>query len=721
MVIFMKHKTVHRLLMAIAFLVCIALPLFAEDAAPDSATLQRRLDYVWVMVASILVFIMQAGFMSLESGMARAKNSINVATKNLADFLIASIGYWFIGFGIMFGTSFSGLFGTSDFFVEIGSNPWRAAFFVFQTMFAGTAATIDSGAVAERTKFSGYLIMSFFISILIYPVFGHWAWGSFLHGGEKGWLEALGFLDFAGSTVVHSIGAWVALAGVLVIGPRIGKYNADGSSRKIHPHSLRLVYLGTFLLFFGWFGFNAGSTLRATEDIAGIILNTTLAACFSGIACTLMSWFFNENKLPEAEMLANGVVGGLVGITAGCAFVETTGAMAIGIVSGIIVYGGIRILDEVFHVDDVVGAISVHGFAGAWGTIAVGIFITPPKLALTGLTRLEQTGIQALGAGAAFVWAFVSALIILLVLKKFNLLRVPPDDEEKGLNVSQHGAHSSILELTHSMKKITETEHYDESLKVWAERGTEAGDLADYFNSMVDTLRLRHRKETDTLTDEKNHIETTFGRYVSPKIRDEILRGKYVDLGGEKICASVLFCDIRNFTTISESLPPNEVVDLLNMFFNEMVKPIIDNDGVLDKFIGDSIMAVFGPPLNYEDHADRALDTALIMIQKLAGFNEMQKLKKDRELAVGIGINTGEVIAGNIGSSERMDYTVIGDTVNIAARIEGLTKKIGSPILFSEFTHDALGDRSIFSHREVGLVRVKGRRMPFRVFQPVFN
>ncbi|MCH8290104.1 ammonium transporter, partial [Candidatus Poribacteria bacterium] len=221
------------------------------------------MDYIWVLIAATLVFLMQAGFMCLESGMARAKNSINVAIKNMADFVLSVVGFWMVGFGLMFGISQSGLFGTSEFLINIGENPWRAIFFVFQGVFCGTAATIDSGAIAERTRFGTYLFVSFITSCLIYPIFGHWVWGSFLNGETPGWLEARGFIDFAGSTVVHSVGGWVALAGVIVIGPRLGKFAEDGTPRKIPAHNLPLVYLGTFILFFGWFGFNCGSTLAA--------------------------------------------------------------------------------------------------------------------------------------------------------------------------------------------------------------------------------------------------------------------------------------------------------------------------------------------------------------------------------------------------------------------------------------------------------------------------
>ncbi len=461
----------------------------AQDIATGSALADLRtgLDYVWILAASALVFLMQAGFMALESGMARAKNSINIAIKNLADFIIAVAGFWAIGFGLMFGVSNGGWFGTTDFFMNIGDNSWRAVFFVFQAVFVGTAATIDSGAVAERTKFSAYVIVSGVTSVLIYPIFGHWAWGSFLNGTTQGWLEARGFLDFAGSTVVHSIGAWVALAGALIVGPRIGRFGPNGESQRIPPHNLVLVYLGTFILFFGWFGFNAGSTLSATPAIAAITLNTILAAAFGGISSATLSWIFSANRLPEAEAIANGVLGGLVGITAGCAFVEAGGAVAIGAIAGMIVFGGTLFLEKL-RIDDVVGAIPVHGFCGVWGTIAVGIFITPEALALTGNTRLVQIGVQALGVGAAFLWAFSIAFLLVTLIRVTIGIRVSPEDEEIGLNIAEHGATSSLLGLARSMASVGGGEQYDAAMKVEVEHGTEIGELADYFNRMLDAL-----------------------------------------------------------------------------------------------------------------------------------------------------------------------------------------------------------------------------------------
>ena len=680
--------------------------------------MKTNADMVWVLFSAFLVFMMQAGFMSLEAGMARAKNSINVAIKNFSDFLISGCCFWIAGFALMFGSGFHGLIGTSGFFLSSTDN-WTLIFFIFQVMFAGTSATIVSGAVAERIRFSGYLISTVMISLLIYPVFGHWAWGGALDPSNRGWLETIGFTDFAGSTVVHSIGAWVSLASIIVIGPRIGRFDDRGRAQKMNPHNLVFVCLGAFLLFFGWFGFNGGSTLAVNDQIGIILVNTLLSACFAGLSATAVSRLFTNAKLPEAGMIVNGVLGGLVGITAGCAFVSPIGAAVIGLSSGVIVFAADRLMERVFKLDDVVSAIPVHGFCGVWGTLAVALFIVPEKLAEKGLTRIEFLGVQSLGVLVAFVWTFSIAYAVVKILHRFGRMRVSAQDELIGLNVSQHNAHSSMLELTHSMKKIVETGTYDPSLKVKAEQGTEAGDLAQYFNLLVDSMQNRYRSEKEGIIEEKKQVEQIFGRYVSDSVRDEILSGKN-KLGGEVTQATVLFCDLRNFTGISENLPPEEVLALLNSFFNEMIEPILSSGGVLDKMVGDSIMAVFGPPHGYADHADRALRTAILMNRKLIEFNRVRSFTGKPVLKMGIGINTGDVIAGNIGSSDRMEYTVIGDTVNTASRVEGITKRTPHTILISEHTAAALTE-GFFPIRKVGKVRVKGRRAYFDIFTPVID
>ena len=447
------------------------------------AELQSNLNLIWVLVCATLVFFMQAGFMCLEAGLAAAKHSINVAIKNLADFVIATILFWMVGFGLMFGETHDGLFGWSDFFIEI-EDPWQLAFFVFQAVFVGTAATIDSGAIAGRAKFRTYLIISGIISAFIYPVFGHWAWGGLFHD-QAGWLELRGFKDFAGSTVVHSVGGWMALVGVIVVGPRIGKFTEDGKPRKLAPHSMTMAVLGAFILFFGWFGFNCGSTLEASGDIAGIAMNTVLGACFACFSASAISWILSPLKRPEVEMVTNGLIGGLVAITAGCAFVGTFGAMWIGLGAGIVVYVSIEVMERVFKLDDVVGAVAVHGCCGAWGTIALGFFILPEHLG--DMSRFDQIGVQFLGVVVCFLWSFGIGYIL---IKGIDIttggMRVSREDEIVGLNVAEHGFKMSHMDAIDAMQYIAQTG--DLSKRVEVEIGSEMGDVAETFNGMLDKI-----------------------------------------------------------------------------------------------------------------------------------------------------------------------------------------------------------------------------------------
>ncbi len=391
---------------------------------------QTHADYVWTLVAAALVFFMQAGFALVESGFTRAKNAINIMMKNLMDFSIGTLAFWAIGFGLMFGATQTGLFGTSGFFLsdfKAGGDPWVLAFWMFQVVFCATAATIVSGAMAERTKFTGYLIYSIVISAFIYPVFGSWAWGSLFHG--SGWLEKLGFIDFAGSTVVHSVGGWVGLAGAIVLGPRLGKYTKDGKIKPILGHSMTLAALGVFILWLGWFGFNPGSTTAANKDIAMIFVNTNLAAAAGAVLAMITSWV--KFGKPEVGMSLNGGLAGLVAITAPCASVSPLSAVIIGAVAGIIVVFSVVFFDRI-KVDDPVGAISVHGVNGAWGTLAAGIFNM-------GGTSATIIGVQVLGIVSCFVWTFGTAFIMFKLIDKTMGLRVSPEEEAEGLDMSEHG------------------------------------------------------------------------------------------------------------------------------------------------------------------------------------------------------------------------------------------------------------------------------------------
>ena len=408
-------------------------PVTPESNKTAIDLVQAHADYVWTMVAAALVFFMQAGFALVEAGFTRAKNAVNIMMKNLMDFSVGSLAFWAIGFGLMFGVSKSGWLGTSGFFLSDFSpdgDPWVLAFWMFQVVFAATAATIVSGAMAERTKFTGYLLYSIFISALIYPVFGSWAWGSLYNG--NGWLEGLGFIDFAGSTVVHSVGGWAALAGTIVLGPRLGKYTKDGGIKPILGHNIPLAALGVFILWLGWFGFNPGSTTAASKDIAMIFVNTNLAAAAGAVLAMITSWI--KFGKPEVGMSLNGALAGLVAITAGCANVSPTSSVIIGAIAGIIVVFAVIMFDRI-KVDDPVGAISVHGVNGAWGTLAAGIFNM-------GGTTGKIIGVQLLGIAACFVWTFTAAYILFKIIDKTIGLRVSAEEEAKGLDLSEHGGNA---------------------------------------------------------------------------------------------------------------------------------------------------------------------------------------------------------------------------------------------------------------------------------------
>jgi Amt family ammonium transporter len=396
--------------------------------------LSISINNIWVLVATFLVMFMQPGFAMVEAGFTRSKNTANILTKNLVDFSVGAILFWVIGYTLMYGESIAGFIGTPSLFINdngIGDYANKTDL-MFQTVFAATAATIVSGAVAERTKFNAYIIFTIVITVFIYPISGHWKWGG-------GWLDQLGFLDFAGSTIVHSVGAWVGLAGAIMLGPRHGKY-VKGKAKAIPGHNLAFGALGVFILWFGWFGFNPGSQLGAagsenTLAIAHIALTTNLAAAGGAMAALFTSWM--RYKRPALSLALNGALAGLVAITAGCDIVSPGGALIIGIIAGIILVFSVELFDQVFKVDDPVGAISVHGVNGAFGTIAVGLFATEGGLFYGGGTSLLLS--QLIGVLAVFAWAFGMGLILFKVIKSTVGLRVSRRIEEEGLDVYEHG------------------------------------------------------------------------------------------------------------------------------------------------------------------------------------------------------------------------------------------------------------------------------------------
>ncbi|MBP6190315.1 MAG: ammonium transporter [Acinetobacter sp.] len=414
-------------------IIFILLFLFSLSVQASVAPVQNvqeiriSLDSVWVVLGGILVFFMQAGFALIESGSVRSKNTVNVLMKNYMDMCIGGLVFWLFGFGLMFGLNQTGWIGLSHFMPE-ALDDWHWNLLFFQMMFAATATTIASGAMAERIHFTAYIVSAIIVSGVIYPIFGSWAWGG-LFGGD-GWLKALGFIDFAGSTVVHSIGGWVALAGIIILGPRLGRFGRKGQSHFLAGHNLPLVALGGFILWFAWFGFNAGSTVAANVSIGRIALNTHLAACAA--AATYMILALIQSKAVLMRYTINASLAGLVAITAGCATMSPLYAVITGAFAGVLITF-VPLLLEKMQLDDVVDAVAVHGVCGAWGTIAAGIFLESNPF------DLHVIGVQATGVGAAFIWGFGIALVMFKVLDKvLGGLRVSQQHEQRGLDYTEH-------------------------------------------------------------------------------------------------------------------------------------------------------------------------------------------------------------------------------------------------------------------------------------------
>ena len=450
------HTAAYRKILIPLFLLLFPLITTAQTSVPEEvsnadkiAELSTGLNTVWMLLAAMLVFFMQPGFALVEAGFTRSKNTANILMKNLVDFMAGSILFWFIGFGLMFGIG--DVFGTPHLFdLDAMSNIIQnglpiEGFLIFQTVFCATSATIVSGAMAERTKFSMYLAYTIAISVLIYPVSGHWTWGG-------GWLSnadpdsfmmsvfGYTFHDFAGSTVVHSVGGWIALVGAAILGPRLGKYGKDGKSKAIPGHNLTLACLGVFILWFGWFGFNPGSQLAAAgygdqTAISHVFLTTNLAACTGGFLALLVSWI--KYGKPSLSLTLNGILAGLVGVTAGCDLVSPMGAALIGAICGTVMIFAVEFIEHRLKIDDPVGASSVHGVCGSLGTILTGLFAVEGGTFYGG--GFGFLGAQIFGVIIVGGWAALMGYIIFKVLDKVHGLRVPARIEEEGLDIYEHG------------------------------------------------------------------------------------------------------------------------------------------------------------------------------------------------------------------------------------------------------------------------------------------
>lgn len=398
----------------------------AEEVILTVTQLLEYQNIAWIIWAGVLVFFMQAGFALLESGSVRAKNAVNVMMKNYTDMCIGGLAFYLVGFGLMMGNNTSGFFGTTNFMpTDLSNMDWALMF--FQMMFAATAVTIASGAMAERVSFVGYAVAACLICLFIYPVFASWVWGGYF--GGTGWLTQLGFIDFAGSTVVHSVGGWLALAGVLVIGPRLGRFAPDGTPRLIAGHNMTLLALGGFILWFGWFGFNAGSTLSITGDIGLIVVNTFVAA-----VSAVLSYMIISRALNKAILLSDSVNSsliGLVSITAGCATTTPIFAVVIGAIASVVYILSTQALLKL-KIDDVVSAVAVHGFGGVWGTLAAGLFYTGD------LFNLSRLGVQAIGVGVALIWTLGLGLVMYKLIDMTFGLKASRLHEQRGLDYTEH-------------------------------------------------------------------------------------------------------------------------------------------------------------------------------------------------------------------------------------------------------------------------------------------
>ena len=451
----MKRKILVSVAGVMGGLLLFAGPAGAQDDTVTSEVVQAVMDNLWVFIAGVLVFLMQAGFAMLESGLTRSKNVANIMAKNLADASIGILAFFLVGYGLAYGGDGNNLFGWGAFALsgidlfDISEGLSGSTDFFFQAVFAATAVTIASGAMAERTKFSTYLIFSLVVTAIIYPIVVHWTWGGGLIAGIS--IGDAVYSDFAGSTIVHSVGGWAALVGAWMLGPRIGKYGPDGTSRNIPGHNVTLAILGVFILWFGWFGFNPGSELAADEFVMYVALNTVLAACAGTIGATALNWL--RTGKPDVPMAGNGTLAGLVGITAGCGTMTPWGAIITGFVAGLIVVLVVGLVDRKLKIDDPVGAFAVHGAAGMWGTLAIGLFARYDDAFLgrenAGLFYgggIEQLIVQFLMVVIVAVWVIVTSMILFGVLRATIGLRVTAEEEMVGLDVSEHGGPGMALD-----------------------------------------------------------------------------------------------------------------------------------------------------------------------------------------------------------------------------------------------------------------------------------
>ncbi|NVK17915.1 MAG: ammonium transporter [Methylocystaceae bacterium] len=524
----------------------------------------------WVLIAAFLVAVMQAGFTCLESGFVRAKNSIHVAIKNLMDFCISCLLFTLFGFGIMFGPSYGGVIGIPSIATYENLSPHDISFFIFQIMFCGTAATIISGAVSERMRFVGYIFVTVVIAGFIYPIVGHWVWNGAHIGEVNGWLGKLGFVDFAGSTVVHGVGGWIALSAILVIGPRIGRFGVNG--HEIEGHNLPMAVLGVFLLLFGFFGFNGGSTLAINNQVPLIIANTALAGALGGLGGITYSWI--ATKRPTVHGIVNGTVAGLVASCAGAHLIGAMDSIIIGFVAGALTLGSMRLL-EIWEIDDVIGAVPAHLCAGIWGTVSVALFVPAENLP-TGDT-LTQLGVQLLGIAVIGLFSLPSSYILFRLVDKLIPFRVTPEEERLGLNIAEHNASSSLLDLITQMDFQARTGNFDRDVDT--ERETEASEIATFYNAVLHKVRTETHRRQEAM-DQLTKLASTDALTGLPNRRsffDSVHRALSASQRNLRQGA-ILFMDLDGFKAVNDNLGHEAGDELLKMVASRLREVVRDND-----------------------------------------------------------------------------------------------------------------------------------------------
>lgn len=653
-----------------------------------------QVDQLWVLVCAAMVFVMQPGFMCIEAGITRTKNNINVAMKNITDFSIAILAFWLIGYAIMFGPSQSGLFGSSNFVFDTLPANGEYAVFIFQAMFCGTAATILSGAVAERCAFYGYILITLITVTLIYPVFGHWVWATYSDGTPAGWLNQLGFHDFAGASVVHGLGGGVALAAIVVIGARDGRFLQSGQARRFNGSNLPLSMLGVLLLWFGWFGFNGGSALGLTEEVPALLAKTLASGAAGVLSSLAVSWLIDGK--PSVFYTMNGGLGALVAITAGCDVLSIQEAVAVGALGGLIVFFGDKWLERL-RIDDTVGAVPVHFFSGLWGLVSVALFGLDQLEPGRGFT--EQLAVQSAGIAILLGYCVALPLLLLLGLDKLVPLRVTQHIETIGLNVGQHGANTDLNELFDVMQR--QARERDLSIRAPQSPFTEVGQIGLFYNSVMYELeqsagriKEKHDQMTQAVEQTNSLLESILPRSIAHRMN--LGESQIVDQFAD---ATVVFVDVVDFTSYSMEVPASESMKLLQDLFGRYDN-VVDRYGVEKiKTIGDCYMYVSGIPKGSAEHCEIAVDAAIDLL-----FETQQLgISMGRDIGVRIGVHSGPLVAGVVGGF-RFVYDLWGSTVNLASRIE----EAGTPnkITVSQAVIDRIGDS--FGYQRQGRARLRG-------------